>query len=163
MMENSVINFDKAKEVLQSFASEAEELLHNPDKVEELLQKAEEKLKSVPAIGGALSKLPLMISMIRAYIRRDYGVVSVKVIVSMLCAVIYLLKGKDLIPDKTPILGYADDIAVMAAALYFVQPELEAYSAWREGDAPEAVIEVPEEDVVEIAVEEEAEEVAEEA
>ncbi len=163
MMENSVINFDKAKEVLQSFASEAEELLHNPDKVEELLQKAEEKLKSVPAIGGALSKLPLMISMIRAYIRRDYGVVSVKVIVSMLCAVIYLLKGKDLIPDKTPILGYADDIAVMAAALYFVQPELEAYSAWREGDAPEAVIEVPEEDVVEIAVEEEAEEAAEEA
>ena len=162
-MENSVINFDKAKEVLQSFASEAEELLHNPDKVEELLQKAEEKLKSVPAIGGALSKLPLMISMIRAYIRRDYGVVSVKVIVSMLCAVIYLLKGKDLIPDKTPILGYADDIAVMAAALYFVQPELEAYSAWREGDAPEAVIEVPEEDVVEIAVEEEAEEAAEEA
>ncbi len=163
MMENSVINFDKAKEVLQSFASEAEELLHNPDKVEELLQKAEEKLKSVPAIGGALSKLPLMISMIRAYIRRDYGVVSVKVIVSMLCAVIYFLKGKDLIPDKTPILGYADDIAVMAAALYFVQPELEAYSAWREGDAPEAVIEVPEEDVVEIAVEEEAEEAAEEA
>ncbi len=162
-MENSVINFDKAKEVLQSFASEAEELLHNPEKVEELLQKAEEKLKSVPAIGGALSKLPLMISMIRAYIRRDYGVVSVKVIVSMLCAVIYLLKGKDLIPDKTPILGYADDIAVMAAALYFVQPELEAYSAWREGDAPEAVIEVPEEDVVEIAVEEEAEEAAEEA
>ncbi|MBQ9562671.1 MAG: DUF1232 domain-containing protein [Lachnospiraceae bacterium] len=163
MMENSVINFDKAKEVLQSFASEAEELLHNPDKVEELLQKAEEKLKSVPAIGGALSKLPLMISMIRAYIRRDYGVVSVKVIVSMLCAVIYLLKGKDLIPDKTPILGYADDIAVMAAALYFVQPELEAYSAWREGNDPEAVIEVPEEDVVEIAVEEEAEEAAEEA
>ena len=51
----------------------------------------------------------------------------------------------------------------MAAALYFVQPELEAYSAWREGDAPEAVIEVPEEDVVEIAVEEEAEEAAEEA
>ena len=132
-------------------------------KVEELLQKAEEKLKSVPAIGGALSKLPLMISMIRAYIRRDYGVVSVKVIVSMLCAVIYLLKGKDLIPDKTPILGYADDIAVMAAALYFVQPELEAYSAWREGNDPEAVIEVPEEDVVEIAVEEEAEEAAEEA
>ncbi|MBQ4472744.1 MAG: DUF1232 domain-containing protein [Lachnospiraceae bacterium] len=163
MMENSVINFDKAKEVMQSFASEAEELLHNPDKVEELLQKAEEKLKSVPAIGGALSKLPLMISMIRAYIRRDYGVVSVKVIVSMLCAVIYLLKGKDLIPDKTPILGYADDIAVMAAALYFVQPELEAYSAWREGNDPEAVIEVPEEDVVEIAVEEEAEEAAEEA
>lgn len=128
---SSVIDFDKAKEVLDSFSGQAEQLLHDPSKVEELLQQAEVKLKEVPAIGGALAKLPLMVSMIRAYIRKDYSIVSTKVIVTMLCAVIYLLKGKDLIPDKTPIIGYADDIAVMAAALYFVEPELSAYSQWR--------------------------------
>lgn len=136
---SSVIDFDKAKDVLDDFSGEAEQLLHDPSKVEELLQKAEAKLKEVPAIGNALSKLSLMISMIRAYIRKDYDVVSTKVIVTMVCTVIYLLKGKDLIPDKTPIIGYADDIAVMAAALYFVEPELNAYSQWREngknGDA----------------------------
>ncbi len=128
---SSVIDFDKAKDLLDSFSGQAEQLLTQPAKVEELLQKAEQRLKEIPAIGGALSRLPLMISMIRAYIRKEYDVVSVKVIVTMLCAVIYLLKGKDLIPDKTPILGYADDIAVMAAALYFVEPELNAYSRWR--------------------------------
>lgn len=73
-----------------------------------------------------------MISMIRAYIRKEYEVVSVKVIITMLCAVIYLLKGKDLIPDRKLIIGYADDIALMAAALYFVEPELNAYAQWRE-------------------------------
>lgn len=130
---SSVIDFDKAKDLLNSFTGEAELLMKDPSRVEELLEKAEQKLNEIPAIGGALSRLPLMISMIRAYIRKEYDVVSVKVIITMLCAVIYLLKGKDLISDKTPILGYADDIAVMAAALYFVEPELNAYSQWREG------------------------------
>lgn len=128
---SSVIDFDKAKEVLDSFSGQAEQFLHDPTKAEELLQKAEEKLKEIPAIGGALAKLPLMISMIRAYIRKDYTAVSAKVVITMLCAVIYLLKGKDLIPDRKPVIGYADDIAVMAAALYFVEPELNAYSQWR--------------------------------
>ena len=126
------IDFDKAKDLLNGFTGEAELLMKDPSRVEELLRKAEQKLKEIPAIGGALSRLPLMISLIRAYIRKEYDVVSVKVIVTMLCAVIYLLKGKDLISDKTPVLGYADDIAVMAAALYFVEPELNAYSQWRE-------------------------------
>lgn len=130
---SSVIDIDKAKDLLNSFTGEAELLMKDSSRVEELLKKAEQKLKEVPAIGGALSRLPLMISMIRAYIRKEYEAVSIKVIVTMLCAVIYLLKGKDLISDKTPILGYADDIAVMAAALYFVEPELNAYSQWREG------------------------------
>ncbi len=128
---SSVIDFDKAKDLLNSFTGEAELLMKDPSRVEELLEKVEQKLKEIPAIGGALSRLPLMISMIRAYIRKEYDLVSVKVIITMLCAVIYLLKGKDLISDKTPILGYADDIAVMAAALYFVEPELNAYSQWR--------------------------------
>jgi uncharacterized membrane protein YkvA (DUF1232 family) len=50
----------------------------------------------------------------------------------MLCASLYLVVGVDLIPDKTPLVGYADDLAVIAAALYFVEPELNAYSQWRE-------------------------------
>ena len=129
---SSVIDFDKARDLLNSFSGEAESLIKDPARVEELLEKAEQKLKDIPAIGGALSRLPLMISMIRAYIRKEYEAVSMKVIVTMLCAVIYLLKGKDLIPDKKPIIGYADDIAVMAAALYFVEPELNAYVQWRE-------------------------------
>ncbi|MCR5264816.1 MAG: DUF1232 domain-containing protein [Clostridiales bacterium] len=130
-MFDSVINFEKAKELLNSFRDQAEKLLHDPNRAEELLEMAEGRLKEVPVIGEALSKLPLMISMIRAYIRKEYDAVSPKVIVTMICAVIYLLKGKDLIPDKRPIIGYADDIAVMAAALYFVEPELNAYSEWR--------------------------------
>ena len=125
------INLDKAKEVLAGFTGQAEELLKNPAKVEELLQQLEQKAKELPTIGEYVAKLPLMISMIRGYIRKEYTEVSPKVIVTMLAAVIYLLLGKDLIPDKTPILGYADDLAVFVAAFALVGPELDAYAKWR--------------------------------
>ena len=132
---NGSIDLEKAKEILNSFTSQAEQLMKDPAKVEELLQKLEEKAKDIPAVGTALSRLPLMISMIRGYIRREYTDVSPKVIVSMLSAIIYLLMGKDLIPDSTPVLGYADDLAVFAAAFLLVEPELNAYSQWREEHA----------------------------
>ena len=128
---NSPIDLEKARDLLGSFSEQAEQLIKDPSKLEELLKKLEEKMKEIPAVGGALSRLPLMISMIRANITKEYTQVSPKVIVSLVCAVIYLLKGKDLIPDKTLFVGYADDIAVMGAAFYLCEPELQAYAQWR--------------------------------
>ena len=125
------LNLDKAKEILANFTSQAEELLQNPAKVEELLQQLEAKMKEIPTIGEYVSRLTLMISMIRGYIRKEYTVVSPKVIVSLVAAVIYLLLGKDLIPDKTPVVGYADDLAVFVAAFALAEPELNAYAQWR--------------------------------
>ena len=130
------ISLEKAKEILSGFANQAEELLKDPAKVEELLQQLENKMKEIPTVGEYVSRLPLMVSMIRAYIRKEYTVVSPKVIVTMVAAVIYLLLGKDLIPDKTPIVGYADDLAVFVAAFALVDPELNAYAQWREETKP---------------------------
>ena len=126
------INMDKAKEALSGFKEQAEELLKNKPQLEQLLQQAEEKVKDVPGVGDALSKFPLMISMIRAYITKEYTEVSVKVIVTMICALIYLLSGSDLIPDSKPVVGMVDDVAVIVAAFAMVNPELEAYAKWRE-------------------------------
>lgn len=125
------ISLEKAKEILSSFTSQAEELLKNPAKVEELLQQLENKMKEIPAVGEYVSRMPLMLSMIRAYIRKEYTMVSPKVIVTMLGAIIYLLLGKDLIADRTPVIGYADDLAVFVAAFALVGPELDAYAQWR--------------------------------
>ncbi len=124
-------DLEKAKEALQGLTGQAEQLLKDPTKVEELLQQLEEKLKELPAVGGALSKLPLMISMIRSYIRKEYTNVSPKVIATMVGAILYLLMGKDLIPDNVPVVGYADDLAVFVAAFMLDEPELNAYSQWR--------------------------------
>ena len=125
------MDLDKAKEALNGFTAQAEEIIKNPQKLEELLQQLEAKLKDVPKAGDALSRIPLMISMVRSYITKEYTDISPKVIVSLVCAIIYLLKGKDVIPDNIPVVGYVDDLAVFAAAFMINEPELQAYTQWR--------------------------------
>ena len=125
-------NIDQAQELLNKGISEAQEVIKNPSKVDELLIQLEEKLKSVPAIGETLSDLPLMIAMIKAWIKKEYTVVSPKVIACLVGAILYLLKKKDLIPDYIPIIGIADDLAVMGLALKLSEPELKAFAEWRD-------------------------------
>lgn len=126
------ISFDKAKDILGGFTAQAQDMLKDGSKVEAALEALEAKMKEIPTIGEGLSKLPLMISMIRAYITKEYTEVSPKVVASMLCAVLYLLKGKDLIRDDIPVVGLVDDIAVAGAAFMLSEKELDAYAAWRE-------------------------------
>jgi uncharacterized membrane protein YkvA (DUF1232 family) len=99
--------------------------------VDEILVDLEEKLKAVPDIGQTLSNLPLMIAMIKAWITKEYTVVSPKVIATLVAAVVYLLKKKDLISDNIPLIGIADDLAVLGLALKLSEPELNAFAEWR--------------------------------
>ena len=122
---------ERAQEVLDNEIAEAEEVLNNPSKVDDILLQLEEKLKEVPVIGSTLSGLPLMIAMIKAWISKEYTVVSPKVIACLVGAVLYLIKKKDLISDKIPIVGYVDDLAVMGLALKLSEKELQAFSEWR--------------------------------
>ncbi|MBR2822140.1 MAG: DUF1232 domain-containing protein [Clostridia bacterium] len=124
-------NMEQAQGLLNKGISEAQEVIQNPSKVDDLLMQLEDKLKTVPAIGETLANLPLMISMIKAWIRKEYTVVSPKVIASLVGAILYMLKKKDLIPDYIPVIGIADDLAVMGLALKLSEPELKAFSEWR--------------------------------
>lgn len=54
-------------------------------------------------------------------------------------AVLYLIKKKDLISDKIPIVGYVDDLAVMGLALKLSEKELQAFSEWRKAQTGGAV------------------------
>ena len=127
------MNMEQARELLDKGVEEAEEVIQNPSKVDELLLQLEAKLKEVPAIGSTLADLPLMISMVKAWIQKDYTEVSPKVIACLVGAIIYLLKKKDLISDSIPIVGIVDDIAVLGLALKLSEPELKAYAEWRDG------------------------------
>ena len=127
------MDMNQAKEWLDRTTGEAQELIQNPANVDDLLIQLEDKLKEVPAIGETLSNLPTMIAMVKAWIKKEYTVVSPKVIACLVGAVIYLLKKNDLINDRIPIIGIADDLAVMGLALHLSDPELEAFKAWRAG------------------------------
>lgn len=125
------ITIEKAKETLEEYTQKAQELIKDPSKISDLLKSMEEKLAGIPYAGTTLAKAPLMIDMVRSYITKEYTEVSPKVIATMVGSFLYLLTGNDLIPDRIPVVGQLDDIAVFAAALTFTTPELDAYAAWR--------------------------------
>ena len=123
----------EAWNVIEEQSTEAEKILKDPSKVDKLLLQIEEKLKDVPLAGSLLADVPKMIAMVKAYITKDYTVVSTKVIIVMIASFLYLIKKKDLIPDNIPVIGIADDLAVLGLALKFVEPDVKAYKAWKAG------------------------------
>ena len=125
------MNMDQVKSLLENGAAQAEQIINDPSKVDEVLIQLEEKLREVPAIGENLSQLPLMIAMVKGYITKEYSEVSPKVIALLVGSFLYLIKKKDLIPDNVPVLGIADDLAVVGLALKLSETELEAFSEWR--------------------------------
>ena len=125
-------NMEQAQELLDRGTEEAQEVIQNPSRVDEILVQLEEKLKEVPAIGNTLASLPLMIAMVKAWIKKEYTEVSPKVIACLVGAMIYLIKKKDLIRDSIPVIGIVDDLAVMGLALKLSEPELKAFAEWRD-------------------------------
>lgn len=142
------IGLDKAKAMINESIGEAQEMLQNPSKIKDLLGQMEEKVNEVPGVADILRDVKLMVSMIRDYVTREYTEVSPKVIASMVSAVLYFVKKKDLIADNVPILGRLDDIAVLVGALKLCGPELEAYAAWKEGKRTAPTGEAPAEETV---------------
>ena len=127
------ISVEKAKALLDSGIAEAQELIREPSKIDDVLVQLEKKLQEVPAIGQTLSDLPVMISMVKGYITKEYSDVSPKVIATLVGAFIYLVKKKDIISDDIPVIGIADDLAVLGLALKLSEPELNAFKEFREG------------------------------
>ncbi|MBQ9047641.1 MAG: DUF1232 domain-containing protein [Solobacterium sp.] len=128
---SDLISADKAKEIIDNGMEEAQKLINDPAKVNELVGSLETRLKDIPVAGTALANIPTMASMVRDFATQEYTAVAPKVIASYAGAFLYLIKRKDLIPDNIPLVGYLDDAAVIIAALKFTEPDLKAYREWK--------------------------------
>lgn len=117
--------------ILNRAATEAQDFISNPSRLDQLLKNLEGILAKVPKIGETISELPTMIAMVKSWIKKEYAV-SAKVLVTMVAAFLYVAHNNDIIPDSIPLVGHVDDIAVMGLALKIVEPEVKAYKAWRD-------------------------------
>ena len=126
------IKDDVIEDQIKKHEDEAEALINDYDKLEEFLKKLENKLTEIPVAGDKLSKVPLMISLVRAFAKNEYTEPTFATIVKIVGALIYILSPVDLIPDAIPGIGYVDDAAVVAFCLKMVDDDLEKYKKWRE-------------------------------
>lgn len=121
-------------DILDSFLAEAYDFINNPTKLDRLFLDVEEMLRKIPRIGETVSGLPVMVAMVKSWAKKEYAV-EPKVLATIIAALLYLLKQRDLIPDNIPIVGLTDDVAVLIAALKYIEPELNEYRAWRNSNA----------------------------
>ena len=123
---------EKAKEIIEGGVAQAQELMSDPAKMDELLQQIKQQVADLPeTFTGAMANVPLMAEMVKSYITKEYTNVSPKVVASLVAVFLYLVKQKDIIPDNVPVLGIADDLAVVAAAMKLNEAELTDYANWR--------------------------------
>ena len=125
------INEDYVRSQFEGFRGKAEELLKDTGKLEEFLQRMEGKLATVPLLGSTLADLTVLISLVRSYIRNEYRDVSTKSIITVICCLIYVFSGRDVILDAIPVLGFVDDVAVIALAMKLIGDDLDKYRAFR--------------------------------
>lgn len=119
------------QEEMGKYYPEAEEVINDPDKFEEFLRKLEEKLKTIPKAGKYLADIPILISMVRAYVMKEYTEIPLGSIVAVTAALLYFLSPIDIIPDTIPGVGLVDDAAVIGICLKLVNDDLLDYKKWR--------------------------------
>ncbi len=107
----------------------------NLEKLDEVLKKQEE-IENVIRTNGPLTRflsdIKLLFGVVQDYAKGEYREIPWWSIAAIVAALFYVVNPFDLIPDWIPIVGYADDAAVMAACLKMVEMDLHNYSAWKE-------------------------------
>ncbi|MCF0108757.1 MAG: DUF1232 domain-containing protein [Erysipelotrichaceae bacterium] len=136
------ISETKAAQALKKGFGKAKAILEDDAKMEGFLKKLERKLKKIPMVGGKLSKVPVLASMVRAYALKQYKDVPVGTIIAIISALVFVISAADLIPDYIPFIGYIDDAAIMAACWKLVSSDVEDYEQWRKNNQEETVKEI---------------------
>ena len=121
---------DGQKELEKGY-KRAKKLLKDEDKMETFLYRLENKLNKVPIGGEILSMIPVMISMLRSYIKKEYKDIPIGTVIALISALLYWLAPLDIIPDALPIAGFVDDATVVAACLKLINDDLKEYKEWR--------------------------------
>lgn len=112
--------------------AEAESYVNNPERLQELLVGAREKINHIPRgpFAETWPYLMAMIRLLRASSQGEYRDVSSPNLLVIVAAMIYFVSPFDVIPDSVPILGHIDDAMVVRLALESVRGDLDAFMAW---------------------------------
>ena len=125
---------EEAKTELEKGYKKAEKIIQDEDKLEKFLKRLENKLKKVPVGGDILSMVPVMISMLRSYFKKEYKDIPIGTLIALVSALLYWLAPADVIPDAIPFAGYVDDATVIAACLKLIGDDLKEYKVWRNNE-----------------------------
>lgn len=82
--------------------------------------------------GDKLANIPVMVSLVRSFAKKEYTDIPIGSIIAITSALIYFVSPIDIVPDSIPLIGYIDDAAVVAVCWKLVESDVKEYVKWRE-------------------------------
>lgn len=110
---------------------EAEKILNDASKAEELVRKINSKLNNIPIVGEYFADVPTLCLMLGDYVTGAYREVPFATMVGIVVALVYFLSPIDLIPDVLPVIGLTDDAAVIGFAVLAAHNDISSYKEWK--------------------------------
>ena len=133
----SEANLPYAKPALRSDAFaralvDAKMCLNNSETLAELFNEAAKKAAAVPRepFKEYWPYLQTMLRLVRAHHRGEYNQVPDNALLWVVAALSYLIDPFDLIPDKTPFLGFVDDATVVEFVADRTRQTLDDFMTW---------------------------------
>jgi len=129
------VHFQKATLRGDAFSralTDAKACARDPESLQALFHKAARKAAAVPKkpFKENWAYLQTMLRLIRAYYRGEYRQVSDDALLWIIAALKYLVDPFDLIPDKTPFLGFVDDANVVEIVKDKTRRTLDDFMKW---------------------------------
>jgi uncharacterized membrane protein YkvA (DUF1232 family) len=122
------------KAIFHMLVRRASTLLGKPVKVGLLLKEAYTKLIDVKSDKSGLTQVKevffTFIRLVRAYINGSYRQIPTKSLLLGLATLLYLVMPLDIIPDFLPLIGYSDDLSVIAWFVTTFQSEITRFRSW---------------------------------
>lgn len=107
-----------------------------------LLSVAHKREKAGAFLAALRGDLELLQGLCLAWWRGEYRAVSRQALLAVVAALLYFVTPMDALPDWLPVIGFVDDLAVLAWVLRTWRDELAAFQAWRMAQSPEALREI---------------------
>lgn len=127
-------NERKLKKSLNENKEKAKAFLDDDEKMETLFQEFEKKLRLIPKIGKRASDVAVLLSMLRAYIKKQYTDVSIATILAAVAGLIYVVNPMDIVPEYILGVGVLDDAAIVGIILQAMHMDLNKYKKWQKAN-----------------------------
>lgn len=121
------------KDIFGKSKEQAEEMIDNEEKVEELIDEASEKAEEAKSsLKKVWHQLNMLISLLKDYLSGDYPYVSKRHILIIMAGLIYFILPLDFSPDYIPGIGYIDDAFVLSVIARQLISVTEEYETWKD-------------------------------